>query len=413
MPELLQEQGNEVNQKSVQQGAEPTTVSDQKEILDVKEDSSSELEVDSREVEGGLEVDLTERTITQRVEKFVEDGEEKKLIDIDESEDSKTNLIKRPGERYQDVMPHPLSLVPEPETAEVDFSPAMHRWRLFSLLPKEQVEEVDVSFPQVPEIKQKSIETGVSEPEDVQLRQVEEILENDSVLEKRPEDQLNSEYEDSYDEYTEEAISEDDEDDTVLDSSEPSQEELSEGYELEAFETPSTIEVEDDAALVAFDVTGYDLSTLEDGEQPKSPLVRYIDEEGLEEFSILSENLLHAEYLPEETDDGIHQRLVYKVEEEVGGSTVKQVAEYLSETAPVEVEVEAQNFYSDEEFMMGGELKEPGEYTVHGFDLEGMDENMTEFRVNNELAEDSIEHVEVETGDYVDFVEAEVYSGHA
>ena len=405
MPELLQQKPGSKDSSTKITG---------KQVINVKEDSTSELEVESEQVEKGLKVDLTERTITQRIEKFRENGEEKKLVDIDENEETRSNLIKKPGERYNSVMPHPLSLVPQPEPQEVDFSPAMQRLKLFNMAVPvaEPQQDIEISYPEIPEQEKK---------QETEVKQVEQILENElepeTTLRSREQDYeqgLGTERRQETETYEENTAN------NPEAGSIPEADILEETPENSLIQSSASIELEEaaleDPETVAFDVTGYDLSTLieeyreeTDGE---SPLLQYIDEEGLEQFTLLDENLLHAGYMPEQTEEGIHQRLVYQVEDQLNGSTVKQVAEHLTETMPVNIEVEAQTFYSDEKFEMGGEVKEPGEYTVHGFDVEEMDENMTEYRVNNELAEDAIDHVEVETGDYVDFVEADVYSGH-
>lgn len=406
MPELVQEEKQEEQQNSQQQ---------QKQVIDVQEDSQSELDVRSREVEQGLEINLEETTVTQRVEKFVEAGEEKKLVELDEDTDSRSFTLTPPGARYSGMI-HPMSNVETTEHVEVDFSPAMHRWRMFSHVLNPEAEVKQVTFPQVPEIEtEEQVSTG-PEPE---LEEVEQILDSDIEL-PSPEESLEEGYSEE-EEYEYEEQDYDEEEETGLEvtsilETAAIDEALDEedDYVNLIVDIPASIEVEEGAEAERFDVSGYDLSTLiaEQEESPASELLEYLDSDGLEEFSLLSDNLMLAEYLPEQTEEGIHQRLVYRVEEEVAGSTVKGVAEYLSETAPVQVSVEEKQFYSPEEFEMNGELKESGKYTVHGFDIDGMDDSMTEFRVNNELAEDSIEHVEVETGDYVDFVEAEVYSGH-
>ncbi len=112
------------------------------------------------------------------------------------------------------------------------------------------------------------------------------------------------------------------------------------------------------------------------------------------------------EFDPEENEDGMRRRLSYRVENE---ETVLDVVEYLSTTTSLDIEVREETFYSEEEFEYGGETMEPGTHSAYEFEIEGMDYDSTEFLVNGDLAEDSIDTVEVTPGDVVEFVDAAIY----
>ncbi len=119
-----------------------------------------------------------------------------------------------------------------------------------------------------------------------------------------------------------------------------------------------------------------------------------------------------------ESEDGGIAHLRYQVDSEVTGEgTVKDTLLELVESGELDATIVQQPFYSPESFDLDGEHVDAG--WQDGFygvvQMEGMSIDMTEFSYgaspgNLELAQDDINSVELEDGEYVDFEASEKYT---
>ncbi|MFB6202957.1 MAG: hypothetical protein ABEK01_00535 [Candidatus Nanohaloarchaea archaeon] len=389
-----------------------------REKLEQEEEEQEKLEIESELLEdGSIDVEVIRTTLTAKKEVFREDGEEKKVLTFDEDEESRSHRISSAEDRYPVERFTAWDRLEEMEVPEedpaVEQSPAIFALRR---MPAPGVEEFEIPEP-----------PAVPEPEP---RQEHLSVEEVSVPDTPAGPGVRNSYTERHEVYVdEEQVREDlGESDAVRGDSVREQRsralpepELGDGNELP--EPGPVVETElpepgtDPGSVLpaAGEVLEVDVDQGEDYLDSLYSLLR--EEDGLESTSERG-GLVFASYDSDESERGIHQRLLYRVEEDAlegEAGTVSQVVEYLSSEGLLEAEVLSEEFYSDEPFEVNGEMMEPGRYEMEMVDVEGMDRSMTEFSVgysDPDLAEDSAGAVEVRPGQVVEFTEAEVYSGH-
>jgi len=122
-----------------------------------------------------------------------------------------------------------------------------------------------------------------------------------------------------------------------------------------------------------------------------------------------------AEYDPATTEDGLHARAVYQVDDELaaGNDTVKDTLLDLVDRGELDATIVKQPFYLDESFDGGYDA---GWRRFEGVvQLEGMEIDMTEFSYgsdpdNLELAQNGIAEATIDEGAYIDFKASEQYT---
>ncbi len=289
-----------------------------------------------------VNLELAERTVTTtRTEKIV-DGEEKTVIDMDESREVQEISYPRPDNLYQEKaekIPKQTQEEKEAEEENIGKSTSVNFSRPKIVFLKVKAPEKD--FPneacQVPETAdtealRPSVASVIVQEEDSVGALIEEVVESPAVesetIEEEVERFLETQetlIEESGENYSSESYSEDEE----------------EKFEPKMIlEEPDIYEEIEDESYEVTETFFETLKPLEESLNPKFRVDSLEDFEGLKSYTSVTEGVVKAEYNPEENESGVSERVLVSMDalteqESLEGS---EVVEYLGRP---EVELDA------------------------------------------------------------------------
>jgi hypothetical protein len=352
----------------------------------------------------GVTVDLTKTVMRAEARIVHENGEERKELNFDEEEEQQTHTIQSLDSLYEQFKQSPWTLLQDAladttvdVTAETQ---SLSPWSFITQLTRPQIdvtpELANITLPQAGTADTSTIRSAAIDGSVTYTPFMMQHQEHSYTLQVSPDEPA----------YTPDTVVTDR---GTQDLAGMSDTDMLAGEQLVPANVPTEpgdyTELDDrtDVILPDIDALHTDAVAAQQTDAGIQYTVDTVDELADDADSTVP-SLITAEYDPDETEYGLKTQISYTVSPEMSGNAAESI-EQMFEQTELDGTVKKMTYQDTED-----------NYTTkesYWAEIDGMDMMQTEFFINGELADDSLDAYELAPGDTVTFVEADLFDNNS